>query len=66
MRLAIGYISFLAELVASDRHPADVLQNTVPEPPKKIFVNSVRGKFGGQFRHLTMQCYSNKSARGTK
>jgi len=42
LRLAIGYISFLAELVASDRHPADVLQNTVPEPPKKIFVNSVR------------------------
>lgn len=44
LRLAIGYISFLAELVASDRNPADVLQTTVPEPPKKIFINSSRGK----------------------
>lgn len=44
LRLAIGYISFLAELVASDRHPADVLQTAVPEPPKKIFINSTKGK----------------------
>ena len=44
LRLAIGYISFLAELVASDRHPADVLQTVVPEPPKKIFINSTKGK----------------------
>ena len=40
MRLAIGYISFLAELVANDRNPADVLQTVVPEPPKKIFISS--------------------------
>lgn len=44
LRLAIGYISFLAELVANDRHPADVLQNTVPEPPKKIYISSAKGK----------------------
>ena len=42
LRLAIGYISFLAELVANDRHPADVLQNAVPEPPKKIFISSTK------------------------
>ena len=44
LRLAIGYIGFLAELVASDRHPADVLQNAVPEPPKKIFISSAKGE----------------------
>lgn len=43
LRLAIGYISFLAELVSNDRHPSDVLQNTVPEPPKKIFISSTKG-----------------------
>lgn len=44
LRLAIGYIGFLAELVANDRHPTDVLQNVVPEPPKKIFISSTKGK----------------------
>nr|CAH0099310.1 unnamed protein product [Daphnia galeata] len=42
LRLAIGYIGFLAELVANDRHPTDVLQNAVPEPPKKIFISSTK------------------------
>lgn len=44
LRLAIGYIGFLAELVANDRHPTDVLQNVVPEPPKKIFISSTKGE----------------------
>lgn len=44
LRLAIGYISFLAELVANDRHPSDVMQSAVPEPPKKIFISSTKGK----------------------
>jgi transcription factor 1a len=44
LRLAIGYIGFLAELVANDRHPTDVLQNAVPEPPKKIFISSTKGE----------------------
>jgi hypothetical protein len=43
LRLAIGYISFLAELVANDRNPTDVLQTVVPEPPKKIFISSTKG-----------------------
>ena len=40
LRLAIGYISFLAELVASDRGDADTQrrQSHQQEPPRKVVV----------------------------
>ncbi|XP_076349071.1 pancreas transcription factor 1 subunit alpha-like isoform X2 [Tachypleus tridentatus] len=42
LRLAIGYIGFLSELVNSGRHPADSLQNQDNEQPKKIIIQCHR------------------------
>ncbi|XP_015911506.1 pancreas transcription factor 1 subunit alpha [Parasteatoda tepidariorum] len=43
LRLAIGYIGFLSELVNSGRHPADPLQSQVAEQPKKVIIQCHRG-----------------------
>lgn len=43
LRLAIGYISFLSELVATGKHSADTLQTQVPEQPKKVIIQCHRG-----------------------
>ncbi|XP_076349072.1 pancreas transcription factor 1 subunit alpha-like isoform X3 [Tachypleus tridentatus] len=47
LRLAIGYIGFLSELVNSGRHPADSLQNQDNEQPKKIIIQCHRGRLNG-------------------
>ncbi|XP_054166436.1 pancreas transcription factor 1 subunit alpha-like [Oppia nitens] len=38
LRLAIGYISFLAELVDNDGQPADSLQSQIAQQPKKVII----------------------------
>jgi hypothetical protein len=38
LRLAIGYISFLAELVDNGGHPSDSLQSQVTQQPKKVII----------------------------
>jgi transcription factor 1a len=38
LRLAIGYISFLAELVDNGGHPSDSLQSQVAQQPKKVII----------------------------
>ncbi|XP_023218877.1 pancreas transcription factor 1 subunit alpha-like [Centruroides vittatus] len=43
LKLAIGYISFLSELVNSGRHPADSLQNQASDQPKKVIIQCHRG-----------------------
>ncbi|KAF8796727.1 Pancreas transcription factor 1 subunit alpha like protein [Argiope bruennichi] len=43
LRLAIGYIGFLSELVNSGRHPADPLQSQAAEQPKKVIIQCHRG-----------------------
>ncbi|KAK2709312.1 hypothetical protein QYM36_013098 [Artemia franciscana] len=40
LRLAIGYINFLADLLSSDRHPQDAAHGVSQEPPKKIIVSN--------------------------
>lgn len=43
LRLAIGYIGFLAEMVSTGRDPNDPLLPHKVEQPKKIIVQSQRG-----------------------
>lgn len=43
LRLAIGYIGFLSELVNTGRHPADPLQSQAAEQPKKVIIQCHRG-----------------------
>ncbi|XP_054713214.1 pancreas transcription factor 1 subunit alpha-like isoform X2 [Uloborus diversus] len=47
LRLAIGYIGFLSELVNSGRHPADPLQSQAAEQPKKVIIQCHRGTPAG-------------------
>ncbi|GIX84594.1 pancreas transcription factor 1 subunit alpha [Caerostris extrusa] len=47
LRLAIGYIGFLSELVNSGRHPADPLQSQAAEQPKKVIIQCHRGAPAG-------------------
>ncbi|KAG8178941.1 hypothetical protein JTE90_024913 [Oedothorax gibbosus] len=47
LRLAIGYIGFLSELVNSGRHPSDPLQAQVQEQPKKVIIHCHRGAPAG-------------------
>ena len=45
LRLAIGYINFLAEVVKTDQGKEAGGKGPVPEPPRKIIVQSHRGEF---------------------
>lgn len=47
LRLAIGYIGFLSELVNSGRHPTDPLQSQAAEQPKKVIIQCHRGAPAG-------------------
>lgn len=44
LRLAIGYISFLTEVVSTGKNPNDPLHTNQREPPKKIIIQTHRGK----------------------
>lgn len=44
LKLAIGYISFLAELVTTGKNPNDPRNNAPIDPPKKVIVHSGQGK----------------------
>lgn len=49
LRLAIGYIGFLTELVDSGRHPGDSLQQQVQEQQvKKVIVQCNKGEWCAQ------------------
>ena len=44
LKLAIGYISFLAELVTTGKNPNDPRNNAPIDPPKKVIVHSGQGE----------------------
>lgn len=44
LRLAIGYISFLTELVSSDVHSKENLGNQCTDQPRKIIIHCHRGE----------------------
>lgn len=44
LRLAIGYISFLTELVQSDMHSKDSINSPDGEQPRKVIIHCHRGK----------------------
>lgn len=44
LKLAIGYIDFLSELISSGRNPADPLQAYQPQQVKKIIIQCQKGK----------------------
>lgn len=53
LRLAIGYIGFLTELVDSGRHPADSLQQQIQEQQaKKVIVQCSKGALSGSYLPL--------------
>lgn len=53
LRLAIGYIGFLTELVDSGRHPGDSLQQQVQEQQvKKVIVQCNKGALNGSYLPL--------------
>lgn len=53
LRLAIGYIGFLTELVDSGRHPGDTLQQQAQEQQaKKVIVQCQKGLLNGSYLPL--------------
>lgn len=44
LRLAIGYIGFLTEMVSADRHPNESYHSQAAEQPKKIIIQYHRGR----------------------
>ena len=53
LKLAIGYINFLTDVVKTNR--GSEIKGPVPEPPKKVVVQSHRGKeilFSSNFPHF--------------
>ena len=44
LRLAIGYIGFLAELVQNDAHAKANVHTQVSEQPKKVIIHCHRGE----------------------
>ena len=44
LRLAIGYISFLTELVQSDIHSKENMSSQCSDQPRKVIINYHRGK----------------------
>lgn len=44
LRLAIGYINFLADLVATGRNPTDQSHAKKVAPPKKVIIDCPKGE----------------------
>ena len=44
LRLAIGYIGFLAEMVENDAHAKENVHSHVSEQPKKVIIHCHRGQ----------------------
>ena len=52
LRLTIGYINFLAEMVDTDKNPAELHQPPIPPLPKKVIVHSGKGTKKISFNRL--------------
>jgi len=61
LRLTIGYINFLSEMVESDKNPTSETQIKAQKEEKKIIVHSPRGAY---FLSHSLSCTNNKENSG--
>ncbi|CAG2169017.1 unnamed protein product, partial [Oppiella nova] len=59
LRLAIGYISFLAELVDNDGQPTDPLQSQLAQQPKKVIIQCHLGSHSLSWTSDEKKSYKN-------